>query len=211
MNTDFEKLVEMITQEVVKTLSDGEKGCVSSNPEGEKALLVGCGKDIPLEARNKYNILPIENYNGDISEFDAVIIGSLSFTQLADIAQGRNTERESCAVLKALLTGKKVFILETGLPHRQYAETASRKLFKMYEGYVNEILSFGVSMIRKDSKVNSNCNAFADNTADKVITESVARILVEKEESTIKLCKGTILTPSAKDIFNHSDKTVEFI
>ena len=44
-----------------------------------------------------------------------------------------------------------------------------------------------------------------------VVTEAMARSLVEKGDGEILLRKGTVLTPSAKDVFLHADRKVTYL
>ncbi len=84
---------------------------------------------------------------------------------------------------------------------QEVQNTASRNFFNLLEGYIHTLQSFGIELIREQKfGKNLSRNAIADNSVDKVITESIARGLVKKSEDVIYLRKGTILTPSAKDI-----------
>ena len=214
-NLSYDALVDMITKEVLKVLSDNKIvsdacGKIDSRP---LALLIGEKEKLPSFAAEKYKFAPLDDYKGDITCFECVFIAKLSFSQLADCALGRDSCAASCAVIQALLNGKKVYLLESALPHRAYRETADRKFYAMLEGYVNTLRSFGVEFIREQwFGKNLNKDAIEDNTADKVITEKIAVALCEKcSGGIVKLRKGTVITPSAKDIFNHSEIKVEFV
>lgn len=211
-NISFDSLVEMITKEVISSLNGDGKLNIDS-PQKPTALIIGSEADLPSFAQDKYVFKSIDSYNGDISLYECVFICSVSCADLADCALGRDCRAVSCAVTKALLNGKKVFLLETALPHREYKSTANRALYSMYEGYVNALRSFGVEFIRKQwHGKNLNRDAIADNSVDRVITESIAVKLCDKAvDGVVHLRKGTVITPSAKDIFNHSQITVEFV
>lgn len=215
-NLSYDALVELITKEVLKILSENKAASLTPNGEIDKrplALVAGDCKDLPGFAAEKYRFEGIENYKGDISPYDAVFIAGLSCTELADCASGRDSSAVPCAVTKALLCGKKVYLLESALPHREYRETADRKFYSLFEGYVNTLRSFGVELIREQwFGKNLNKDAIEDNSVDKVITEKIALSLCEKAgDGFVRLRKGTVITPSAKDIFNHSQVTVQFV
>lgn len=215
-NLSYDALVELITKEVLKVLSENKIASVDSGGNIDKrplALVIGEADALPSFACEKYRFADIEAYKGDISCFDCVFIAALSFSQLADCALGRDSCAVSCAVTKALLSEKKVFLLESALPHRAYKETADRKFYSMLEGYVNTLRSFGVEVIREQwFGKNLNKDAIEDNSVDKVITEKIALSLCEKcVDGTVRLRRGTVITPSAKDIFNHSEVKVEFV
>lgn len=210
---DYDKLVELITKEVLETVKGGSQTSVGELDFRPVALVLGPSDKLPLFAEN-YRLADIEDYknHGNIDKYDRVYIAEISNAQLADIALGRDTSPFSCAVVKALLCGKPIYLLESALSHRKFQNTASRNFFNLLEGYIHTLQSFGIELIREQKfGKNLSRNAIADNSVDKVITESIARGLVKKSEDVIYLRKGTILTPSAKDIFNHSQKTVEFV
>lgn len=215
-NLSYDALVELITKEVLKVLSQTNIASVDCNGNVDKrplALVIGDTDALPSFAGEKYRFSDLENYKGDISCFDCVFIASLTFAQLADCALGRDSTPASCAVIKALLSGKKVYLLESALPHRAFKETADRKFYAMLEGYVNSLRSFGVEFIREQwFGKNLNKDAIEDNSVDKVITEKIAISLCENcTGGIVKLRRGTVITPSAKDIFNHSEVKVEFV
>ncbi len=211
-NVSFEALVELVTKEVLKSVSSGEAPCVKGTGK-PVALLIGKENDLPAFAQEKYSFKTIDSYNGDVSSYECVFICELTCAELADCALGRDCRAVPCAVTKALLSGKKVYLLESALPHRKYKETANRAFYSMFEGYVNSLRSFGVELIRQQwYGKNLNKDAIADNSVDKVITEKLAVTLCEKAQGDIvRLKKGTVITPSAKDIFNHSNIKVEFV
>lgn len=215
-NLSYDALVELITKEVLKVLSENKIASVDSNGNVDKrplALVIGDVKALPDFAGRKYRFADMDSYKGDISQFDCVFIASLSCAELSDCALGRDSSAVPCAVTKALLSGKKVMLLESALPHRAYRETANRKFYSMLEGYVNTLRSFGVEVIREQwFGKNLNKDAIEDNSVDKVITEKLALSLCDKcSDGIVRLRRGTVLTPSAKDIFNHSEVKVEFV
>ncbi len=211
-NVSFDALVDLVTKEVLRSISADVKDLQKCDGK-TLALVIGPEADLPAFAQEKYSFNTIDSYNGDISCFDCIFICELTCAELADCALGRDCRTVPCAVTKALLSGKKVYLLESALPHRMYKETSNRAFYAMLEGYVNSLRSFGVEIIRQQwYGKNLNKDAIADNSVDKVITEKLAISLCEKTHGDIiRLQKGTVITPSAKDIFNHSQKKVEFV
>lgn len=210
----YEQLCELITKEVIKALAEAE----NKNKENGKtetrplALLIGDKSGLPGFAVDKYSFADISDYKGDISGFDCVFVTQLSLTELADAAAGKDNRPSVCAISNAFLTSKKVYIMESGLPHRKYRETASRRFYALLEGYVNNLVSYGAELIREQwHGKNLDRNAIEDNTVDRVITEKAAVSLRDKAaDGVVYLRRGTVITPSAKDIFNHSQIKVKF-
>ncbi len=209
----FDALVELVTKEVLCAIGNNEQAIDKKVNIKPMALVIGDCGSLPQFALDKYSFIGMNGYKGDISEFECIFIAELSCADLADCALGRDCRQIPCAVTKALLNGKKVYLLESALPHRNFKATAGRSFYSMLEGYVNTLRSFGVELIRQQwYGKNLDRNAIADNSVDKVITEKIAISLVENcVDGLVKLCKGTVITPSAKDIFNHSQIKVEFV
>lgn len=211
-NVSFDALVELVTKEVLKSISVDTSAEIKSGGK-PLALVIGSVADLPAFAQDKYSFKSIDAYNGDITCFECVFISELTCAELADCALGRDCSAVPCSVIKALLNGKKVYLLESALPHRRYKETADRTFYSMFEGYVNSLRTFGVEIIRQQwYGKNLNKDAISDNSVDKVITEKLAISLCDKAaDGLVRLKKGTVITPSAKDIFNHSQVKVEFV
>lgn len=213
-NTSYEALVELITKEVIKRLSESGSDISSLSSSKPLALLAGDEKDLPEFAKNRFSFADISAYEGDIEPYEAVFIASVSTAELADCALGRDSSKLPCAVTKAILADKEVYLLEAGLPYKKYKRSVTnRNFYNMLEGYVNTLRGFGVKLVKEQWQGNNlERQAVEDNTADKVITERVAKELIEKcTGSVIKLRCGTVITPSAKDVFNHSQIKVEFV
>ncbi len=203
-------MVELITKEVIKSMN----GTASAACTKPLALIIGNTDKLPLAVCDNYCAVPIDEYakDGDIERYECVYITELTCAELADIALGRDTMPVTCSVTKALLRGKRVYIMETAPEHRKYSATANKTFYQMLEGYVCKLQSYGIELIREQKfGKNLSKSAIADNSVDKVITESLAYRLIKKDGDVISLRKGTVLTPSAKDVFNHSDKKVEFV
>ncbi|MBQ6380627.1 MAG: hypothetical protein IJJ41_03375 [Clostridia bacterium] len=213
-NNSYEALVELITKEVLKRLAaqNGTAPCAAAAKP--VALLSGEQTAVPAFAKERFHFADIGSYEGDIAPFEAVFIAKLSFTELADCALGKDACKLSCAVTNAILSGKEVYLLEAGLPYKSYKRTVTnRNFYNMLEGYVNTLRGFGVKIVKEQWQGNNlERRAIEDNTADKVITERTAKELCENcTGGVVRLRCGTVITPSAKDVFNHSQIKVEFV
>jgi ethanolamine utilization protein len=171
---------------------------------------------LPSNLRKGFTLAAIEDYvrEGDISKYEKVYITSLTFTELSDIALCRDSRPVQCAVINALLCGKEVLLLEDALPHRDFAATASRAMYSVLDGYMRTILGFGVKLVddktplKKLEKVNdsgyiANEPGKGRSNASSLITESIA-IDLARSGGVVRLSKHSILTPSAKDVFQRS-------
>lgn len=205
-----EQLIELVTEQVLRIVGEApvQKPDVSGLPA---ALLIGCPEQLPKSHQNKYRLLGLDDYKktGEIDSYERVLITELSLTDLSDIALGRDGRLTGCAVGKALLTGKEVLLFECALPHRKYAGRGSRAFYQMLEGYVRTLQSFGIRLMTE--KGPAAHGEPGGEIASNLVTEAVAAKLVGGSDDQILLKKGTVLTPSAKDVLLHSGKKIAYI
>lgn len=211
------QIVEAVLQEL------GQSGGRNPACDGyDRLLVVGDPADVPEKLRQNYEVLPIDDYkcNRNIRRYQAILITKLDLAALSDIALGRDGCPESCAVVNGLLAGLDVCMLESALPHRKYAGKGSSRLYQLIESNVRLIQTFGVKMLGQAPVVPAAANVNPPihrlpevsapkgsgmPNADRLITESAAREMVLKCGPEIRLPAGTMITPSAWDIFirNH--------
>ncbi len=206
-----EQLIQLITAEVLRLTGADAEAAPADTSGCPKALVVGPAENLPPSLGKGYQLLDLEDYKscGDIEPYEKVFITRLSLAELADIALGRDSRPAQCAVVNALLYGKEVVLLECALPHRRLAGRGSRAFYQMLEGYLRTLQSFGITLIQGQNPL-----AKYDPAATLpggVVTEAAAQALLKKEGDTVLLRKGTVVTPSAKDVFLHGGKQIEFI
>lgn len=211
-----EQIVELVTREVLKLMGD------SVEPENVDksglpcALLIGSAEKLPVSVRKKYNLCGIDCYTceEDIAKFEKIYITELSLTELADIALGRNMRAVQCAVITGLLHGTEIFLLDCALTFRKLSAKASRGFYQLLEGYVRTLQSFGIKLVNGQTPIDKYTvrSAPCDDLPEGIITEALAKSLVENTSDTVILLrKGTVVTPSAKDVFLHAGKTIELV
>lgn len=207
-----EQLIEFITKEVMEML-----GVDDADPEVSlncpDALVIGDAGQLPKTVRSQYHMKDLSDYHGDIAPYDKIFITKLTKTELADIALGRDTEPAACAVIEGLLFGKEIYLYDIALTYRKHAGKGSRAFYQLLEGYVRTLQSFGVKLVQGTTvidKYEKHAAPGADLPSG-VITEALAKSLTEKGEGDIHVRKGTVITPSAKDVFLHADRKIVFV
>jgi len=211
-----EQLIELVTREVMKLVGD------STEPESDDksglpcALVIGSADKLPVSVKNKYNLCGIECYTceEDITKFEKIYITELSLTELADIALGRNTRAVQCAVITGLLNGSEIFLLDCALTFRKLSANASRGFYQLLEGYVRTLQSFGIKLVSGQTPIDKYTvrSSPSDDLPEGIITEALAISMVLKSSDTVILLrKGTVVTPSAKDVFLHAGKIIESV
>ena len=208
-----EQLIELITKEVLKTLGGGEADEPVDKSGLPRALCIGPADQLPKTVRAQYDLRPMEEYQGDIEPFEKVFITAITQTQLADIALGRDSQPVTCALTNALLYGKEVYLYDIALAHRKLAGRGSRGFYQLLEGYVRTLQSFGIKLVQGTTVIDKYQKTAAPGAdlPSGVITEVVALELCRKGEGDIILRKGTVLTPSAKDVFLHQNRNVTYL
>ena len=208
-----EQLIELITREVLKTLGGGEAEEPADKSGLPRALVIGPVEQLPKPVRAQYNLRPMEEYQGDIEPFEKVFVTALTQTQLADAALGRDSQPVTCALSQALLCGREIFLYDIALANRRLAGRGSRGFYQLLEGYVRTLQSYGVKLVQGTTVIDKYQRTAAPGAdlPGGVITEAAALELCRKGEGDILLRKGTVLTPSAKDVFLHADRHITYL
>ena len=212
---ELEQIIEAVTRQVLSAVSGG-----GADPalEGRRKLLVLAkpGTPVPPELLEDAVSFSLEDYetNRNILRYDQVIIGDLSITQLADIAQGRIGDSVTCAVIYALLSGIDVTLLETAPEYRKFAGKANAALYGLMESYLRTLQIFGIKVrgekprpVVREARPPKYAappvqvpRGTAAPNASRLITETEALALI-RQGSPVHLPAGAIVTPSARDAF----------
>lgn len=208
---DISTLVDRIAKEVLKRM----EACFA------KVLLIGEGESVKDEL-DKAGIL--YEYHSDYSDdlaldnYEHIIIDGMSNFHLvtsALLVPGTNISK---LILKARLTGKKVYVEKNSLEYKKYEGTIDKGLKEKFECYEKTVASYGVQFSNAQDIVKSvkgNCeNTIAVDEESsvekyreeeccildkKLITEQDLRKFVQKGHKKIRIGNKSIITPLAKD------------
>ena len=209
----YEELVRLVTDQVVRVLSQGG-GCPAEEGR-EKVLAAGDPALVPPELAEGRVVCPLEDYKAyrNILRYSRVVITDLTLTELSDIALGRDAGVKQCAVLQALLQGVDVFLWEEGLPFKTWSGRGSKVLHSLLSGYVQTLRTFGVKPAKqwkpepvpeaRPPKFQAPAVEVPAGTArpnaQRLVTEDGARALV-KSGGPVALARDAIVTPAAWDV-----------
>lgn len=209
----YEELVRLVTDQVVRVLSQGG-GCPAEEGR-EKVLAAGDPALVPPELAEGRVVCPLEDYKAhrNILRYSRVVITDLTLTELSDIALGRDAGAKQCAVLQALLQGVDVFLREEGLPFKSWSGRGSKVLHSLLSGYVQTLRTFGVKPAKqwkpepvpeaRPPKFQAPAVEVPVGTArpnaQRLVTEDGARALV-KSGGPVALARDAIVTPAAWDV-----------
>lgn len=213
---DYDKLIEFIVDEIYKKL---ENQGVKENNDLPKCVLMWERDEEKYKFLNdKFKVL---NYNKDIKDCDVLVISRLCLRGLCNLAMGNSVSDEERFILKMIMSGKKVYVMEDGLEYKRYKQTAPKTLYNKYLNFEKEIKSYGVEIINnpksilnetkviykeeyvKETKEMNVAVNLTENTLDlrskKLISESDLRKPQINGIDKILLGKRSIITPLAND------------
>lgn len=139
---NYDNLIDLITEEIYKKINNDELK-VSNKP---KAVIV-FEQDI-----SKFNLLKDEleivEFDKSVKECEIVIVSKLCMRGLSNLALGNSTSEEERFILKMIMKGKKVYVLDEGIEYKKYKNTAPKALYKKFISFEDEICKFGVEIIK---------------------------------------------------------------
>ncbi len=140
---DYDKLVDLIVEEVYNKVNNGK---VSGSSFRKVAVVMNEDNlnEITKVLENDYKI---SVYGNEDIEGDIVIIPTLSLKTMANLATLVISETEEDFIIKMLMLGKEVYVLESGLEYRRYKNTAPRALYNKYLDFENQLKIHGIQII----------------------------------------------------------------
>lgn len=213
---DYDKLIEFIVDEIYSKINNSD---IKENNNLPICVLMWEKDEHKFEFLNdKFQVL---KYDKEIKDCNIVIVSRLCLRGLCNLSMGNSVSDEERFILKMLMSGKKVYIMEDGLEYKRYKLTAPKALYNRYLDFEKEIKSFGVEII-KDPRMILNENkisykeefSYTDNKnklyeningevldlrSKKLISESDLRKPQISGIDKILLGKKSIVTPLAND------------
>lgn len=205
---NHQRLIDEIVAELYTKLQQN----ASIVSEKKKVILIGnsCLED----TKRLEEVYDVVSYREDVTECEYIIICQMSLGLLAHLALGCSQSKEEEFILKHLLEGKKVYMLEKGLFYRAYKKTSHKALYTLYSEYENKIKQYGIRPIdqlmdilvdkEKDQYTTLQENEIFQNeeidfTHKKLLLESDLMKAHIPALVTILVSKKSIVTPLADD------------
>ncbi|MDI7815822.1 TIGR02536 family ethanolamine utilization protein [Clostridioides difficile] len=170
---NYDKLVDLVIEEIYKKINNDELK-VSNKP---KAVTV-------FEQDNsKFNLLKDEfeivEFNKSIKECEVVIVSKLCMRGLSNLALGNSTSDEERFILKMLIKGKKVYVLDEGIEYKRYKDTAPKALYKKFISFEDEIRKFGVEIIKDLNTIAKSKLSIKNETTEILNKDTISLINTE--------------------------------
>ena len=215
---ELEKIISLVTQQVMAAME--KTGCTGIAENSDMVLVVGDADKVPKDLSRDKVLMDLEDYrtHKDIERYKRVVVTKLGITQLTDIALGRPADEVSCAVVYALLSGVEVIMLEDALSFRRFKDKGSNALYNTLEKYAKTLSVYGVKTYRPKSNIvvpGAQLAKFAQQNVavprgsampnvGKLVTETVANLLIMAQGNPVRIPVGAIITPLARDVFAHA-------
>ncbi|CAM2750279.1 hypothetical protein HAHI6034_08265 [Hathewaya histolytica] len=155
---NFDKLVELITSEVMKKLN--QANIRLEKVQEKKLLFLGNRENEAYKLYEDdlkafgYKVMTLED-NEDIKSYDVVLMPSLNIKELSNLALGLPNGINEENVINALMNGIPVYVQEENVEYKNYSNTANKVFFKMYLEYENKLKDFGINIDNTQNILNS--------------------------------------------------------
>lgn len=190
---NYDNLVNLILDEIYKKINSIE--CeISDKP---KAVTIFEKDNTRFEIlKDDFDIV---EFDKSIRDCDIVIVSRLCMRGLSNLAYGNSTSDEERFILKMLMSGKKVYVLNEGLEYKRYKDTAPKALYKKFMSFEDEICKFGVEIVK-------DLNSLALNSKQNIKIEDTKTLNNEDLEKTdIKLDDEFSLDLRNKKLISEAD------
>lgn len=193
-----EAFVQLIVQKVMERI--GKQAWyvpASEQSEGFEAWLLETAAD-------KVRLVSVPD------EAEVICLPVASAKLFAEIGKGYGDHEHTAVILNHLALGKKVCVLEEGIPYRKYAETCPPKLYEKWMSYEEMVKGYGVQFVsraalfggikREVPELTKVSAAGACHVLEqRVVTEKVLSRIPKRSAQAIAISKDAIVTPLAQD------------
>lgn len=195
---DYNNLIEIIVEELYKKINTTNIGYIENKNRKKLVVLYEDDKSKFDLLSDKFNIEVFDNTTKDC---DAVIVSKLCMRGICNLALGNSFLDEERFLLKMLMKGKKIYVLDEGIEYKHYKETAPKTLYNKFRDYEDDICRYGVKIIKSLSEVVSSKIAFSEEKFNK---EKFSKDILNKEVLNKEKFSKDILNKEAlnKEISN---------
>lgn len=197
---DYDGLVNLIVEEVLKRMEGTNR--IQSN----KPVAVIFDKDDLQEYSNIYGAeYDVKLYSDEIKKCDLVIISKLCLKGIANLANLISASKEESFIIKMLMKGTRIYIVEEGLFYKKYKNTAPRQVYSKYLEFEQTLRNYGIEFISNSINVQESKNKNTINEEKsirinkKLISETDVRREHQSGSKVIFIDSKSIITPLARD------------
>ena len=213
---NLDKIVDLITDRLMDKLQvESYKSSV---------FVIGAFDTPDILDREGYQVVK------NSSSADIILVESIGFDAMLRIASLCPLTEDEAVVIKSLLKGKKVLVLNESFDFHQYKQTSKALLFQDLQEQYEKLIRYGVQFYKKEELVSileestestggENNKPVQDVTKNSSTPKTVEKVglLTEKkliemnlsDNDSIRLKKGMIVTALAKDYLKRHNINIE--
>ncbi|MDB8650005.1 ethanolamine utilization protein [Streptococcus australis] len=210
---NLDKIVDLITDRLMDKLQvESYKSSV---------FVIGAFDTPDILDREGYQVVK------NSSSADIILVESIGFDAMLRIASLCPLTEEEAVVIKSLLKGKKVLVLNESFDFHQFKQTSKALLFQDLQEQYEKLIRYGVQFYKKEELVSileestggENHKPVQDESKNTSTPKKVEKVglLTEKkliemnlsDNDSIRLKKGMIVTALAKDYLKRHNINIE--
>ena len=210
---NLDKIVDLITDRLMDKLQvESDKSSV---------FVIGAFDTPDILDREGYQVVK------NSSSADIILVESIGFDAMLRIASLCPLTEDEAVVIKSLLKGKKVLVLNELFDFHQFKQTSKALLFQDLQEQYEKLIRYGVQFYKKEELVSileestggENNKPVQEVSKNSSIPKTVEKVglLTEKkliemnlsDNDSIRLKKGMIVTALAKDYLKRHNINIE--
>ncbi|MFS9025200.1 ethanolamine utilization protein [Streptococcus australis] len=210
---NLDKIVDLITDRLMDKLQvESYKSSV---------FVIGAFDTPDILEREGYQVVK------NSSSADIILVESIGFDAMLRIASLCPLTADEAVVIKSLLKGKKVLVLNESFDFHQYKQTSKALLFQDLQEQYEKLIRYGVQFYKKEELVsileestggenNKPVQDVIKNSSTPKTVEKVGLLTEKKliemnlsDNDSIRLKKGMIVTALAKDYLKRHNINIE--
>jgi len=210
---NLDKIVDLITDRLMDKLQvESYKSSV---------FVIGAFDTPDILEREGYQVVK------NSSSADIILVESIGFDAILRIASLCPLTADEAVVIKSLLKGKKVLVLNESFDFHQYKQTSKALLFQDLQEQYEKLIRYGVQFYKKEELVsileestggenNKPVQDVIKNSSTPKTVEKVGLLTEKKliemnlsDNDSIRLKKGMIVTALAKDYLKRHNINIE--
>lgn len=192
-NINEEYIRKIIQKELEKYFLSSEK------EEAVKTNISFLGENMELK-RKLEDSFEIEE------ESETLIVSNLSLKNIYNLSIGIYENKFEEKILKQVLEGKKVFLIEEGLEYLKY-QNIPTNLLEKYNTYVKNIKDYGIK-IQKEAYFLQYINNSEEIYSERLLDYKKLREFYLKGLNSLLVAENTIITSSAMDYAKENNITI---
>lgn len=210
---NLDKIVDLITDRLMDKLQvESYKSSV---------FVIGAFDTPDILEREGYQVVK------NSSSADIILVESIGFDAILRIASLCPLTADEAVVIKSLLKGKKVLVLNESFDFHQYKQTSKALLFQDLQEQYEKLIRYGVQFYKKEELIaileestsgenNKPAHDVPKNSSTPKTVEKVGLLTEKKliemnlsDNDSIRLKKGMIVTALAKDYLKRHNINIE--